>query len=304
MPEALSPFQPGTHIQFAWDSTSLGWFKSCPRKYYYSMIRGLRKRHDTAPALSFGLHYHKALETYDRLIASGSTHEPALREVVREAMIASVDLPADEPIRNRFNLIRTIIWYLEEFRDDPAKTLILANGKPAVELSFRLEIFPNTILCGHMDRVVEFLGDHYVMDRKTTTTIISSYYFERYNPDNQMTLYTAASQIIYQTPVKGVIIDAAQTAIGFSKFARAFTYRTPDQVAEWLGQTHRWIATAQEMANHPRADEASAWPMNDKSCHDFGGCPFRPICSKAPSVRESFLATDYITKRWNPLEVR
>jgi hypothetical protein len=32
---AVSPFLPGTKIQFAWDSTSLGMLKTCPRLYQY-----------------------------------------------------------------------------------------------------------------------------------------------------------------------------------------------------------------------------------------------------------------------------
>ena len=50
------------------------------------------------------------------------------------------------------------------------------------------------------------------------------------------------------------------------------------------------------------------WPMNDTACDKFGGCRFRGICSKSPSVRERFLSTDYVKlpkeDRWNPLRSR
>jgi hypothetical protein len=201
-------------------------------------------------------------------------------------------------LKNRHTLIRTIVWYLEAFRDDAAKTVILADGKPAVELSFRMELdewptgqdgwrwlqeeHPYT-LCGHLDRLVEFAGGYYVMDRKTTGSTLGGYYFDGFNPDNQMTLYTLAGRIIFNTPVRGVIIDAAQIAVGFSRFDRGITYRTEDQLNEWMHDLGYWLSAAARYA------ERDYWPMNDKACNNYGGCQFRKICSKAPQVRESFL---------------
>jgi hypothetical protein len=213
-----------------------------------------------------------------------------------------------------------VIWYLEEFgTNDAAKTVILANGKPAVELSFRLELdfgpdatvnpFHDAskgqklydqpyIISGHLDRVVEFSDGIYVMDRKTSSTTIGSYYFDGYNPDNQMSLYTFASKVIYQTPVRGVIIDAAQIAVGFTRFSRGFTFRTEAQTEEWLANTKEWLALAEHYATE------DFWPMNDKSCHQYGGCAFRKVCSKSTEVRQKFLESDFTKRAWNPLEPR
>jgi hypothetical protein len=193
-----------------------------------------------------------------------------------------------------------VVWYLLQFGpNDPTKTVILSNGKPAVELSFRLQVDEDLILCGHLDRVVEFQGQNYVMDRKTSSSTISSYYFKQYSPDNQMSLYTFAGGIIYENPIRGVIIDAVQIAVGFSRFERGMVYRTEMQTAEWLEDAKSWVAQA-----HYFADKNS-WPMNDKSCHDYGGCPFRDICSSDPRVRETFIAQNFTDKEpWNPLRVR
>ncbi len=75
--ESLSPFLPGTKIQFAWDSTSLGWLKTCPRLYEYSMIEGWRS-HGPSVHLDFGQYYHHALELYDRHRAAGADYAEAL----------------------------------------------------------------------------------------------------------------------------------------------------------------------------------------------------------------------------------
>lgn len=317
---ALSPFLPGTNIQFAWDSTSLGWLKTCPRLYYYSMIESWRSRGNSVH-LDFGIWYHHALEMYDRIRSQGGEHEDAVREVVNWLMhitwIRDIDPETGSPVdgkpwesghnlKTRETLVRSVIWYLEQFKDDTCETVQLKNGKPAVELSFRIEmdfgpkatVNQPYVLSGHLDRVVQFQGAYYVMDRKTSSTTIGSYYFDQYDPDNQMSLYSMAARVIYNTPVRGVIIDAAQIAVGFSRFSRGFTFRTEAQIEEWLKDTKHWLDLAEHYAT------VGHWPMNDKACHHYGGCVFRGVCSKSPEVRQRFLESDFVKKVWNPLEPR
>src|SRR4029077_16909070 len=77
MTKEPSPFIQGTNIQYAWDSTSIGYLKTCPRLYQYIMIEGWTGRGESIH-LRFGIEYHKALEEYDRSRANGTTHEDAL----------------------------------------------------------------------------------------------------------------------------------------------------------------------------------------------------------------------------------
>ena len=302
-PTAPSPFLPGTNVQFAWDSTSLGWLKQCPRLYYYSMIEGWHTK-GTGVHLKFGQHYHGALEMYDKVRQLGKNHELALRDVLLWLLHATWEdgKPWDSGHnqKTRETLVRSVIWYLDTFKDDPAQTLILANGSPAVELSFRMELDwgPPYILCGHLDRVVEFGGQKYVMDRKTTGSSPTPHYFDGFAPDNQMSIYTLAARVQFATPVAGVIIDAAQIAVGFTRFQRGFTYRTEAALNEWLADAKIWFAQAEGFA------QANYWPMNDKACGLFGGCTFRKICSKSPDVRQTFLESDFERRAWNPLETR
>jgi len=314
MTAAESPFLPDTFIQFAWDSTSLGLFKECARKYFYTIIRGFKSRGESVH-LTFGIHYHSALEHYDKQRALGANHIEAMRssllKVMTDTWVDGAPWESDHPLKTRDNLIRSVIWYLDEFEHDKAETVILANGQPAVELSFRFAIDEHLVLCGHLDRVVNWMDGTYVMDRKTSTTTLSSYYFDQYEPDNQMSLYTLAGRLVYNTPVRGVIIDAAQIAVGFTRFDRGLTYRSEATLEEWLDSTRAFVAQAAEMADEYHQHVADgqrfperAFPLNDKSCHKFGGCSFRKICSRSPEVREAFLQTDFEVKPWNPLEVR
>lgn len=341
--ETISPFLPGTNIQFAWDSTSLGLLKTCPRLYQYIMIDGWGDGEESIH-LRFGQEYHTALQDYELFRADGQDHEEALFQTVRMVLIATWDVDTEKPWtpqgkatkwKNRASLLRTVIDYLDTHQNDPAKTYILESGKPAVELSFRFEldwgpkgairdiaveslvkVAPNLdakfyehhyetqpyLLSGHLDRVVSFQDQLFVMDHKTTTSTPGDYYFDQYAPNNQMTLYTLASRVILDSPVKGVIINAAQLLVDSSRFVRGLTYRTSDQLQEWVADLHSWFALAEGYAT------ANYWPMNDTACDKFGGCRFRHICSKSPGVREQFLKSSF-TKlapedRWNPLRSR
>lgn len=308
-----SSFHPEVpNLQQAWDSTSLSTLKECPRKYQYTMILGRQPR-DESVHLTFGSHYHKALEIYDHERSKGTSHDDAQLEAVRYCLEATVvRLPSggwrpwfsDEPTKNRFTLLRTVVWYLEQFADDSLTTIQLANGKPAVELSFRYESsipMPDGAhfwICGHIDRLVELDGSLYVLDRKTSKQTISTDTFSKFTPDNQMSLYDFSSNVVWSVPVKGIILDAAQVAVTFSRFRRGFLHRTEGQREEWYRDTAYWLQQAAFFA------EQNYWPMNDKSCGNYGGCPFRPICAKGPEVRAKFLPAMTKARSWDPLQVR
>ncbi|NBT31626.1 MAG: PD-(D/E)XK nuclease family protein [Rhodobacteraceae bacterium] len=293
-------------LQFAWDATSIELAQTCLRKYYYSMILGIRPKRESVHLL-FGGIYASALENFYKYRAEGDSIEDALLRVVDEALVASWDFEKSQPKhfddtkKTRPNLIRTIVWYIDQFAEeteDGIRTYHLQNGKPAVELSFTLEANDEILLCGHLDRVVDMGGSLYVMDQKTTGGTVGTYYFEQFSPNNQMSLYSWAGQAILRSPVRGVIIDAAQIAVNFTRFERGITTRTKDQLDEWYESALYTIELARS------ATALQRFPMNLSACGNYGGCPFRELCSRSPKVRENFLKSDYVDHNWDPLKAR
>lgn len=329
-------------VQFAWDSTSIKLAETCLHKYELKMLHGWQPARKSVHLL-FGGWYASALESYYKYVADGMSPEDAEIEVIHEALTETWEFPdcdacegsgihamdgsdldydpdakcevcggngqateggkpwkSDHNTKTRENLIRTIVWYLDQFgEDDSCTTVILSNGKPAVEHSFRLEADNGIILSGHLDRLTEYGHHPYIQDQKTTGSTITSRYFDGYNPDTQMSLYTFAGKSIFGIPVKGVMIDAAQIAVGFTRFERGFTFRDDGQLNEWYDDSMYHIERARY------ATREQHFPMNPSSCSNFGGCEFRHICSKSPSVRPNFLKGDFVQgKRWDPLEVR
>jgi hypothetical protein len=301
------------------------------------MIRQLAPRQKSVHLL-FGGHYATALEHFYKHRALGDDIDTALLKVVREAMENSWEyktcetcqgmgyLSPDDPddtledcpdcllgkvsvgpqafldnAKTRFNLIRTIVWYVEQFGDETAAGITthhLSNGKPAVELSFTLDLDDEFVLCGHLDRVVDYGGSLFVMDQKTTGSTIGPYFFKPFDLDTQMTLYSIAGQVVLQSPVAGVIIDGAQIAVNFSRFERGFTYRTKDQLEEFLQNTKHVVRTIQSYTL------LDFFPMNTTACGNYGGCPFAPLCKAPPKLREKVMETEYSTRVWSPIERR
>lgn len=284
----------------AWDSVLTTDALTCLRKFYYLHVEGWRTR-KLAVDLFFGKIYATCLETYHKLRATGADKNESLIAVVRlalqETWTDGKPWDSDHSTKNRDTLIRTIVWYLDTFGDDDSMEVVhLSDNRPAVEYSFTFELTDSLIYCGHIDRLVTYQGDVFVQDQKTTARTLSSYYFKQYDhPSPQMTGYIFAGGIIYDRPVKGAVIDAAQIAVGFTRFERGFTTRTPAQLAEWRAAVvyHITLANREE------------YPMNPSSCDKYGGCMFREVCARDPSVRPQFLKADFEQKPlWNPLEKR
>lgn len=322
--EPDSQFLEGTKIQFAWDSVSLSSFLSCKRRYKYVVIDGLvPKGPGYAIALEFGILFHSALEQYHRARAQGMDHHNALHYAVSWLMKQPefAALPTDDDveemkdgleedddgiahrnskIRTRYHLARAVVWYLDHYEHDPLSTIILPTGKPAVELSFRIptpvEIAGQPlILCGHMDRAVEFEGCYWADDYKTTKSL-SRQWFDAFELSHQMTGYTIAGQVVLEKPVRGCWIDGIALQVGGVKLQRAPTTRTPGQIKEYFDL----LASVAEDAE--RAYDSDFYPMNTAACYF---CEFKQICKQAPEYRDRYINLYYERKPgWNPLANR
>lgn len=308
--------------QFVWDATSLSLAQACPRKYQLKMIEGWQPRRKSVH-LVFGGHYATALEHYYKHRALGDTLDEALEKIVFEALCDTweerllesepeegLPLPREiigtghpwdsgDAIKTRETLIRTIIWYVDQFADSAVKVILDSEGKPLVERSFTLNVDNDIVFAGHLDTAVEYASAPYVMDQKTSKSTISAYYFEGYRPDIQMSMYTFAGKAIFKLPVKGVIIDAAQIAVGFSRFERGFTFRTELELDEWYTDMMILIERIRKMTSD------NYFPMDRTACGNYGGCEFRTVCSRDPAVRRQFLLADFTQgPTWDPLDRR
>jgi PD-(D/E)XK nuclease superfamily len=302
------------HLQLVIDQTSLGLFKECPRKYYYRMIEGWVTR-QLSVHLSFGSWFHEACEEYEWAKVDGADHQEALRAAVRYALTVTWDKVLNKPWnsenreKNRYSLVRSVVNYLDAFGENSGfQTLILANGDPAIELTFKFTPWDSETgdeltaltgepiyFAGHLDRIVLMEDTALISDRKTTSRRLGPTYFNNYSPDNQFSMYTYTGKWAFQTNVMGVICDAVQVLQSTTKFERQLIYRTEGQLREWYRDAKFWIGLMGRMAEQGR------WPQNDKACFN---CPFRPVCARDPGARQGWLETAYTKEIWDPSRPR
>jgi hypothetical protein len=208
-----------------------------------------------------------------------------------------------EKFRTRFTLVRSVVWNIFNY-DSDLETIVLPNGIPAVELSFRLALpIPtpdgdNYIFCGHIDRMVNYNGQPFILDRKHSYYPFDDRKFQGYSPDNQMSGYIAAGEVLLHKVPAGVLVEGAQVIVGTTRFARGFANRATSQVNEWIKDLCYYVKRIEQDAVRDH------WPMNDTACHHYGGCGFREICNKAPEIREQYIQKGFIEQIWNPLESR
>jgi hypothetical protein len=300
------------YLQLAWDSVSRGAFKTCKQYYKYVIIDGYASKRENVHFV-FGIGFHSALELYDRHRAKGKSHSQALNLAVHFTIQYTWDFSrkrpwiSDEPTKTRETLIRAVIWYLIQFEDDPLETMILDNGEPAVELTFHYNSHLISItdepyiFCGHLDRVVNWNSKPWIVDRKTTKKSLLKdveKFFATFKPDDQMSGYFFGGKVIFDTPIEGIIIDGAQTAVTFTKFQRGFTTRDASELNEWYVDVSYMLKEAEQCAT------TQYYPKNDKACGNYGGCPFRIVCSEPPAMRQELLDAFYIRRVWDPLVTR
>lgn len=328
-PPPDSPYLRGSFLQFAWDSTSFTTLMECPRKYQLRMLEGwVTRSPNRQVALDFGILMHRGIELYHRLKALGRSHmqsaDEACHSILRDPLFDHLPTGADidaekeavaeaddddggeanlkqSKVRTRFHLMRALVWYFDHYASDPLRVVQLADGRPAVELSFRvptgLHIGGEEIIyCGHVDRLVHYADSVVVVDVKTTSKSLGSAYFDLFHISHQMTGYVYAGRLALDRPVSGAMIDGVSLLVGGVKFGRAPTHRSKSQLSEFLQQLGHYTEQAEVYA------EDGYYPLNTTSCRF---CEFQKICSKSPEVRDLYLHQMYERQpSWNPLQNR
>ncbi len=296
--------------QTSWDSTSLGWVKTCPQLYRYNMDGWITRSRSIH--LHFGGLYASGVELYAKLRAQGSSHDSAILSVLRHTITDSGSRDAEgtwtpwnsgDPFKNLYTLLRSLVWNLDDRQSSPFTTYIRPNGHPAVELSFNFSAFEiegeEVSLSGHLDEVVEESDRRWVKDDKTTKGPLNATYRQNFSPDNQMSLYSIAGRVILDEPVAGVLVRGAQIGVGFTRFSTFQVPRPQAVLDEWMRDTEYWITQARGFALRQH------WPRNDKACHMYMGCAFQKVCSVSPTHRQSWLESDFLKQPpWNPLKSR
>jgi PD-(D/E)XK nuclease superfamily len=285
-------------LQTALNSSSLKPFKQCPRRYYYEVLWGWRTP-DERVDLQFGELVHQGVQQYHHARGRGWDHNEALGLVVEWALSATWNDSLDKPIhldhktKTREGLIRSLVWYLDQYQSDTLQTTHDNAVEMRLESPLRSITGQQFLLFGTLDRLCSSEGSErvWIADIKTTDhEITKGFYFTRYTPDNQFSFYpTILSIAMPELECEGVVCDAIQIGSDWTRLQRGFIHRSREQLAEWQQDLKStWLPAMEDCASR------QYWPQNDTACGLWGGCPFRAVCSASPKIRESLLEDKFI----------
>jgi hypothetical protein len=269
-------------------------FKACPRKYLYEVLLAKGKRPDD-PNLRFGSLIHQAKAIFETNRARGADHDLALQGAFRFLLSETWDHArakpgfVEDPLKNRATLLRTFVWYIDQYRDDACETAALPSGKPAVEVQFEFDSGVTGVggeqvtFVGTIDRVVRFNGALLVSDTKTSS---NARYLtaQNYTPDGQFSLYVAAASVCFGIEADGILLDGIEVGSNATSFRREIVPRPREVIEEWLDDARVHLRRLSE------AFARNEWPQNDSACGMYGGCRFRGVCGASSAEREGLLA--------------
>jgi hypothetical protein len=208
----------------------------------------------------------------------------------------------DNKHKNRETLLRTVLEYMDsQPQDGSLRPYRFPNGQDGLELQFAVPL-PLTspdgdpyILRGYFDSFFQFGNEVAPRERKTTKAGLGKFYWDRYEPDVQVDTYDLVVHALFpEMHSPGVLMEAAQTGVNFSKVERRFVTVPAGRREEWFNDLQYWISRAEADAR------ANYFPKNTASCQTGGGCPFRDVCRRSPDNRGLVLERAFQTKAARP----
>lgn len=289
----------GDDLQLRWSHSDSKLFRKCPRAYKWAVLDGWQRRPGAVGGIrmDFGKIFHRCMEEFDRAIWAGKSRDEALYRafVIADTFGPTLDDVLDAKSQLSYDALqRAIVWYEEDFRIDPLRTLSLkdenGNNAPALEVAFEIEI-PGTGYSwkGIADRIAEDDEGIWVIDRKTTISTLTPTYFAQYDLDGQVDSYLWGFGEYLGVPLAGFLVEATQVGATLSRTTRYPVYRRGSQLNEWLENQKQWFRQAE------RYRAAGIWPYNDLDCRT---CMFKDICSRPSEMHAGMLDVDFEKKTY------
>lgn len=289
------------------DNTAMSAYITCPREYYFSMVKHRRSK-GRAPALVYGSLWHKILEMHYK---TGGD-----QEFVTYAAHKSWE--GHDSADDHRTLERGLLdydRYLKRWGQTPDEEAdgrtVGSIGDLLVELGVNAQ--GDDLLhpwAGKLDRVIEINGLYYIEDHKTTSRL-DKHFFEDFELSSQMLGYTYLGKALLPSmPLIGVRINVAHVLTAKTEFHRQLVQFSPPKLKRWTEQTNIWM---ERLAADYRLAEAEGYPtvperafpqhfgLNGCS-RKYGKCGYFGVCSSAPKLQAGILERDYEIKPWNPLE--
>lgn len=278
-----------------WDYSTLSSFQTCRKKYYFEHVRHLKPKLKGA-ALEFGGALHLALDAY-----YGNDDKEASLILAKKAFSDNWKDREGDEIRTVENGIKMLEHYALKYKHEPYKVI----GKPETGFVF---FIGDILFGGRIDLPVEWDGNLWIMEHKTTTRLSSSY-FSQYELDKQVTGYIIAAEEYFQRKVYGCIVNvlepwkevirkSVKTKQPEDHFARSPITRSimlKDRFKLNVQRIVRDIKWCEENDEYMEAEKKEV-------CHYYNRpCPYLQLCKYGEDER--VINNDFIVEPWEPFKV-
>lgn len=275
-----------------WDYSTLSSFQTCRKKYYWEHVRHLKPKLKGS-ALQFGSAIHEALDEY--YVSKDMT------KGIEKFKSGWQDRDGDE-IRTVENGIKMLTWYQKKYEHEPFKVI----GKPETGFVF---FIGDILYGGRIDLPVEWDGNLWIMEHKTTTRL-SSGYFAQYELDKQCTGYIIAAEEYFKRKVHGCIVNVmepwkevikktARTKAEEDHFARSPITRTTELKDRFRLNVQRIVRDIRWCEENDEYMEAE----KKEVCQYYNRpCPYLQLCKYGENER--VIENDYIVEPWEPFKIQ
>jgi hypothetical protein len=280
------------------DYSTLSTFMSCPRLAYYRYWLGRDSIEPSYP-LKWGSAYHLYRELLEKLyIKNGRTEDPEEWEKYHKVAFAvATDGWEDPPLGHKKEFLTKVRfastceqafhgWKLEKHE---SRMVVIAT-----EEAFELTLPNGIIFGGKKDQVVDWNGQAWVRDFKTTS-YMGRTYANQFDPDAQITGYVWATGQLSGRRVQGAIIETIYNTKTKGPEHHSFlSTRSEFHIEEWMED----IKHAHGDIDRAEADDY--FPKRTSACGNYGGCIFRKCCSMSSwAAREEWLENHTVERRWD-----
>lgn len=297
-----------TPTELELDNSTFEAIQTCPVAGLMRLLK-LKPRGPSAP-LVFGGAVHAAMEYFFK------SEQPDLMTAVKVARTHAAENHLDDVADDKRNydrleqLIR--VWFVY-YKNNPNKryNLLVIDGKPAVELPFRvlLGTLFNPMSChdmpiywtGKIDLVDwdEVSQSAWVVDHKTASMMGESFVKEKVRSSQFLGYHFALQTLLPQLKVKGTKVNVfynAKTTVDIKPVELPTTWAA---VQEWQTETVKVLRRAWFTLMD---SDLSAFPANRNNCvGKYGACRHYDFCNQHPANREKWLAGMYEHDSWSPL---
>lgn len=258
-----------------YDNSRLQSFKNCPEQYRLRYIEGLKKIEESVDEhdKNFGKAIHEGLEAYYKGESEARVHE-------KFKLAYPEQLSSEDFAKTQENGCILLSAYINHYKEEDKKWTI-----KAVEVAEEFEIASGVKFVVKIDLVVEKQGCIYFVDHKTTGKPFNWTYWGQFEPNSQITAYTAYCQAKYGECSGGIInglqLGHRQKAYkgepaGFHySFQRQLFNRNRDQIEDWKWDSIEWINKIEQAKKDYSIASCSVWPKNEGNCRY---CSFKEIC--------------------------